>query len=114
MIHIEGAYRADVQFLRLVALLGKGVGEGHGETAGMGRGYELLGAGLAVGTLRSRGPRDRETLRSLAADQVEGARSLEQVAVPYHVRTPFRNGHSYLLYIRFLRYLGSLPVHPMV
>src|SRR3954462_9360932 len=59
LVDIEGAYRADVQLFWLVALLGEGVGKRHSVAARVRRRDQLLGAGLAVRTLRARGPRDR-------------------------------------------------------
>src|SRR5215216_1136349 len=109
LVAMEGAYGTDAELLRLITLLGEGVRERHRETAGVSRGDEFLGAGLAVGTLRTRSPGDRQILRRPTTRQLEGARTLLQIPPPHNIGAPLRLSHTCLQYICFLGNKRSLP-----
>src|SRR5215218_633080 len=112
LVDMEGACGTDAELLRIISLLGKGVRECHRETAGVGRSDEFLGTGLALGTLRTRSPGDRQILRRPTTRQRESARTLLQIPPPHNIGTPFSSSHVLLPFIRFLRYYIRLPVAP--
>src|SRR5215210_4803208 len=109
LVDMEGACGTDAELLRLITLLGEGVRERHRETAGVSCGDEFLGAGLAVGTLRTRSPGDRQILRRPTTRQLEGARTLLQIPPPHNIGAPLRLSHTCLQYIYFLGNKRSLP-----
>jgi hypothetical protein len=73
-------------------LTGQGVRERHRVARGVRRRQQLLGAGLAVGTLHARGLGDRHVLHR-PAPRRERTPPAGQVAFPLHVR-PTLDGHS--------------------